>query len=340
MKIEIGDQYKSDEENDGKYTIDENGNVNLFINIDAATTEYSKTNNELDDNIQDNENEKIIESNFEEVNEEVNYDEIKNEEEFSQIPDTDEILKISDTKEFLEFSEVKEYGNTPELKRNNTIERFNDEYEIEAIGLNEVDKRFSEVYNSIYSERYDDSEKKYSNRFDEKIEEKSENVFNKRVNGKDERLYNEGIENNNKRLYKEKVEDKNEGVYNQQAQLKNTRIFDERINEKVEEKGRIDILCRLGGKEGVELKGARINIYLLNGVSPKLYDSKFSDGEGKVIFSNLPNGCYRIISIVDRRFFEKPAYYNWNEVTIDSNSKKANIVIVNKLKAGYYKRQY
>ncbi|WP_084766950.1 hypothetical protein [Clostridium nigeriense] len=105
-----------------------------------------------------------------------------------------------------------------------------------------------------------------------------------------------------------------------------------------EEKGVIEVYSKLGSKEGIELKGARINLYLLNGVSPKLYDSKFSDGIGKVSFNNLPNGCYRIIAIVDRRFFEKPIYYNWNEVTIDSNNKHSSVVVVNKIKSGYYKR--
>ncbi|MDV4149766.1 calcium-binding protein [Clostridium sp. AL.422] len=109
-------------------------------------------------------------------------------------------------------------------------------------------------------------------------------------------------------------------------------------NKGSEEKGSINVFSRLGNKEGVELKGARINLYLLNGVSPKLYDSKFTDASGKVEFNNLPNGCYRIIAIVDRRFFEKPVYYNWNEVTIDSNNKNANVLVVNKIKPGYYKR--
>ena len=79
-------------------------------------------------------------------------------------------------------------------------------------------------------------------------------------------------------------------------------------------------------------------MYLLNGVSPKLYDSIFSDGAGKVTFSNLSNGCYRIIGIVDRRFFEKPTYYSWNEVTIDKSKKHSSVVVVNRIKPGYYKR--
>ena len=108
--------------------------------------------------------------------------------------------------------------------------------------------------------------------------------------------------------------------------------------EAPEGKGEIIVLSKLGSKEGVELKGARINLYILNGVSPRLFDSKFTDARGRAEFKNLPNGSFRVISIVDRRFFEKPVYYNWNEVTIDKNNKLTNICVVNKIKQGYYRR--
>lgn len=108
--------------------------------------------------------------------------------------------------------------------------------------------------------------------------------------------------------------------------------------EAPEGKGEIIVLSKLGSKEGVELKGARINLYILNGVSPRLFDSKFTDARGIAEFKNLPNGSFRVISIVDRRFFEKPAYYNWNEVTIDKNNKRTNICVVNKIKQGYYRK--
>lgn len=109
-------------------------------------------------------------------------------------------------------------------------------------------------------------------------------------------------------------------------------------NEDPEVKGEIIVLSKLGSKEGVELKGARINLYILNGVSPRLFDSKFTDARGIAEFKNLPNGSFRVISIVDRRFFEKPVYYNWNEVTIDKSNKRTNICVVNKIKQGYYRR--
>ncbi|GAA0085676.1 hypothetical protein UT300007_21150 [Clostridium sp. CTA-7] len=106
----------------------------------------------------------------------------------------------------------------------------------------------------------------------------------------------------------------------------------------VEEKGTIEVISKLASKDGVDLKGARINLYLLNGVSPKLYDSKITDEKGKVRFDSLENGCYRVISIIDRRFFEKPAYYTWNEVTIDKNNKFSSICVINRIKMAYYRR--
>lgn len=100
-----------------------------------------------------------------------------------------------------------------------------------------------------------------------------------------------------------------------------------------QEKGHIIVCVKLGSKDGVELKGAKVNLYMLNGVSPRLCESKLTDSEGKVIFDNLDDGCYRVISIVDRRYFEKPCYINWNEVIIDSNVKEATVCVVNRIKA-------
>ena len=46
----------------------------------------------------------------------------------------------------------------------------------------------------------------------------------------------------------------------------------------------------------------------------------------------MEDGSYRIIEIIDKEYFEKPKYINWNEITIDCNNKKEKILIVNKLK--------
>lgn len=98
------------------------------------------------------------------------------------------------------------------------------------------------------------------------------------------------------------------------------------------EKGKIEVIVRLGSKEGSTIKGAKINLYLLKGVQPKLVKSKFTDDFGKVIFEGLEDGCYRAISIVNREYFEKPIYQTWNEFNVDENNKYAKIEIVNKIK--------
>lgn len=103
-------------------------------------------------------------------------------------------------------------------------------------------------------------------------------------------------------------------------------------------KGRIEVLVKLDDKNGIEIKGAKINLYELNGVCPKLYESKLTDCNGKAIFEDLENGCYRVISLVDRRYFEKPTYITWNEVTIDDCVKDACICVVNKIKPSCCRR--
>ena len=50
-------------------------------------------------------------------------------------------------------------------------------------------------------------------------------------------------------------------------------------------------------------------------------------------FENLKKGSYRVIAIVDRKYFEKPTYSPWNEVTIDKNTTEASVEVVNKIKA-------
>lgn len=104
------------------------------------------------------------------------------------------------------------------------------------------------------------------------------------------------------------------------------------IKEDYEEKGIIEVVCKLGNKDGFQLKGAKINLYLLEGVSPKLKESKYTDVNGFLRFDNLENGCYRVISIVDRNYFEKPIYQTWNEYNVDKQNKYTSITIINRIK--------
>lgn len=104
------------------------------------------------------------------------------------------------------------------------------------------------------------------------------------------------------------------------------------IREDYSKKGIIEVVCKLGSKDGMNLKGAKINLYLLEGISPRLKYSKYTDNNGFVIFDNLENGCYRVISIVDRNFFEKPVYQTWNEYNVDNDNKYSSITIINRIK--------
>lgn len=97
-------------------------------------------------------------------------------------------------------------------------------------------------------------------------------------------------------------------------------------------KGKITVYAKLGDVEGECISDAKINLYALNGLSPKLISSKFTDKNGIVIFDNLEEGSYRIIEIVNRKYFEKPTYIQWNEVTINKNLYTEQIIVVNKIK--------
>ena len=85
------------------------------------------------------------------------------------------------------------------------------------------------------------------------------------------------------------------------------------------------------GKKEV-ISGVKINLYKINGLSPVLIQSDSTNKQGEVIFDNIQDGSYRVIEIVDKRYFEKPKYVNWNEITINQKNKEENILIVNKIK--------
>lgn len=96
--------------------------------------------------------------------------------------------------------------------------------------------------------------------------------------------------------------------------------------------GKITVISRLNTAEGTLISSAKINLYAIDGISPKLIDTQYSDSNGRVTFNNLKKGSYRVIAIVDRKYFEKPTYLQWNEVTIDKNMRDKTIVVINKIK--------
>lgn len=97
-------------------------------------------------------------------------------------------------------------------------------------------------------------------------------------------------------------------------------------------RGKITVGVRLGDRNGKAISEAKINLYALNGLSPKLVSSKLTDANGHVVFDDLPAGSYRVIEIINRKYFEKPTYIQWNEVTINKDLLEESIIVVNKIK--------
>lgn len=110
------------------------------------------------------------------------------------------------------------------------------------------------------------------------------------------------------------------------------------MDDIVSNRGRIIVTSILDCGEHEYLEGIKINLYKINGLSPILIKSMITDKNGQVIFSEVENGCYRIIEIIDKKYFEKPKYINWNEIIIDNTNKNQNVIIVNKVKSSVSKK--
>ena len=240
------------------------------------------------------------------------------------------------------------------------IQGINYNYEDDSSYDEPLDNNYKESSNLNFEKEISESE--YSNyNYDEELNSEDgskpineeENFFEKFYNEKykeenssvnDMNIYKEDDEtedllnNNNidsKNHYFDDYREPNINYYNNDGQDAYGSKCDE--SNKVT-KGKIKVSVKLGDENGIVIKSAKINLYELNGVSPKLYASKLTDCNGEVIFENLENGCYRVISLVDRRFFEKPLYTTWNEVTIDKHYKEASVCVVNRVKPSCLKR--
>lgn len=99
--------------------------------------------------------------------------------------------------------------------------------------------------------------------------------------------------------------------------------------------GKITVFDKLDHINGVEVEGAQINLYKLSAINPTLVETKMTDSNGKAEFSDLDEGNYRVIAIVDKRFFLRPDYYRWNEININSTNKEDTVIVVNKIKPEY-----
>ena len=193
---------------------------------------------------------------------------------------------------------------------------YNNE-EIETSDNNEYNnKKIATGYNSYYN--------------NEKIETDDKDEYN---NEKIKTGYNSDYIN--KKIGIEIVDDNDDGYINQKVatdyNIKENVLESERFEEtyinnsnytKIRNKekskvGKITVISKLADIRGSSISDAKINLYALNGLSPKMISSKFTDKDGVVIFDNLAEGSYRVIEIVNRKYFEKPTYIQWNEVTMN-----------------------
>ena len=140
-------------------------------------------------------------------------------------------------------------------------------------------------------------------------------------------------DNDAKNYINKKLPDDNLDM-NNKAELRNRKKEnDEYLSNKSQRvKGKITVGVRLGDRKGTLISEAKINLYALNGLSPKLVSSKLTDINGIVVFDSLSEGSYRVIEIVNRKYFEKPTYIQWNEVTISKDLKEESIIVINRIK--------
>lgn len=121
-----------------------------------------------------------------------------------------------------------------------------------------------------------------------------------------------------------------EKIYNmsnipKREETKKLKVKERKVN------GTIIVYSTFLNKLGKRIKGVKINLYKLNGISPQLIESIETDENGRAVFSNVPKGSYRVIELIDKRYFKKPVYINWNEVTINDDNTEAVIYVVNSI---------
>jgi len=129
-----------------------------------------------------------------------------------------------------------------------------------------------------------------------------------------------------------KVSTEGSKYYQYNKEEKRTSNKEERKAEKKKGKGKITVYSILSCEHSQTLKGVKINLYEIDGVNPRLVSSKNTDEDGKVVFSEIENGCYRVIEIIDKSYFEKPTYLTWNEFNISNENTSGILYVLNYLK--------
>lgn len=102
-----------------------------------------------------------------------------------------------------------------------------------------------------------------------------------------------------------------------------------------EKLGKITVYAFKDSLDGEKLENIKINLYRINGISPHLERSCYTNKLGKVEFLNIDNGNYRVIEIIDKSKYDKPVYIRWNEINITNNYTEETIYIINKEKKTY-----
>jgi len=160
-----------------------------------------------------------------------------------------------------------------------------------------------------------------------KVDNQNDDSTNASMSAEDSKI--KYCESNDKNCTFEILKEKKEELKTKEGIL-NTNS--KKIDNNAVRTGEIIVTSVLESEEHKCLKGVKINLYKINGLSPVLIKSKITDENGNAIFSELGEGCYRIIEIVDKRYFEKPKYINWNEIIIDSINNNQKVVVINKIK--------
>ena len=115
-------------------------------------------------------------------------------------------------------------------------------------------------------------------------------------------------------------------------------LLNDNEHEKCEEKnhchkkGKIVVTCKLNTASGEPIGGVTIKLFKMNGNSPILVGSKLTNSIGKCEFTNLENGNYRVVEIIDKCVFERPQYVPCNEVNITPTDKFGQVLIINRIR--------